>query len=149
MFSAAGGVFLVDRVTKAWAEQRLPDHPIELIRGVLTLRFATNPGGAFSLGQDAPWFFATAAIAVSVLIILSAFRHEDVVIALALGLVLGGALGNLTDRFTTGETFFSGHVVDFIDYNGWFVGNVADIALVCGAILLVLLSFQPTKQPAE
>ena len=141
LFSAAGLVFLADRLTKAWAVQRLPGDPIEVIPGVLTFRFATNPGGAFSLGQDAPWFFATVTIVVSALIVATAFRHTDVVTALGLGLVLGGALGNLTDRFTRGEGFFTGHVVDFIDPHIWPVFNLADSAIVMGAVILAVRSF--------
>jgi signal peptidase II len=141
LFSAAALVLLADRLTKVWAEQRLPGDPIDVIPGVLTFRFATNPGGAFSLGQDAPWFFATATIVVSTLIVVTAFRHTDTITALALGLVLGGALGNLTDRFTRGEGFFSGHVVDFIDTQIWPVFNLADSAIVVGAVLLAMRSF--------
>jgi signal peptidase II len=140
LFSAAGLVLALDRVTKVWAEQRLPGHPVEVIPGVLTFRFATNPGGAFSLGQDAPWFFATATVIVSVLIVATAFRHTSWVTALALGLVLGGALGNLTDRLTRGERF-TGHVVDFIDLQIWPVFNIADAAIVTGALILAAGSF--------
>ncbi len=103
LFAAAAVVFFADRLTKVWAEGRLPGDPIEVVPGVLTFRFATNPGGAFSLGQDWPWFFVAATVIVSVLIVATAFRHTSVVTAVALGLVLGGALGNLADRLTRGE----------------------------------------------
>ena len=147
LFSAAGVVFALDRLTKVWAEQRLPGHPVEVIPGVLTFRFATNPGGAFSLGQDAPWFFATATVLVSVLIVATAFRHTSPVTALALGLVLGGALGNLTDRLTRGERF-TGHVVDFIDLQVWPVFNIADAAIVTGAVILAAGSFLGDRRTA-
>ena len=147
LFSAAGLVFALDRLTKVWAEQRLPGHPVEVIPGVLTFRFATNPGGAFSLGQDAPWFFATATVIVSVLIVATAFRHTSPVTALALGLVLGGALGNLTDRLTRGERF-TGHVVDFIDLQIWPVFNLADAAIVTGAVMLAAGSFLGERRSA-
>ncbi|MDH4111258.1 MAG: signal peptidase II [Actinomycetota bacterium] len=140
LFAAAGLVFLLDRLTKVWAEQRLPGDPIDVISGVLTFRFATNPGGAFSLGQNAPWFFAIASVIVSLLIVVTAFRHTNQLTAVALGLVLGGAVGNLTDRFARGEGF-SGHVVDFIDLQIWPVFNVADSAIVVGALMLVVSSF--------
>jgi signal peptidase II len=140
LFVAAGAVFLVDRLTKIWAESRLPGRPVDVIPGVLTFRFATNPGGAFSLGQDWPWFFVGASVIVSVLIVVTAFRHTSVLTAVALGLVLGGALGNLTDRLTRGDGF-SGHVVDFVDLQVWPVFNVADAAIVVGAVLLALSSF--------
>ncbi|MGZ8583009.1 MAG: signal peptidase II [Actinomycetota bacterium] len=149
LFSAAGLVFLLDRLTKVWAEQRLATEPIEVIQGVLTFRFATNPGGAFSLGQNAPWFFATASIVVSILIIVTAFRHTNVVTAMALGLVLGGALGNLTDRLTRGDRFFSGRVVDFIDLQIWPVFNIADAAIVVGAVILAVSSFVGDRSEAK
>jgi len=140
LFGAAGLVFALDRVTKVWAEERLPRGAIDVIPGVLTFRFATNPGGAFSFGQDAPWFFTAATVIVSVLIVATAFRHTNTVSAVALGLVLGGALGNLTDRLTRGDGF-SGRVVDFIDLQIWPVFNVADTAIVVGAVMLAVGSF--------
>ncbi|MGZ8629665.1 MAG: signal peptidase II [Actinomycetota bacterium] len=140
LFAAATIVYLADRITKLWAEAQLPNDPIEVIPGVLTFRFATNPGGAFSLGQDLPWFFVLATLTVSVLIVATAFRHTSVLTSVALGLVLGGALGNLTDRITRG-TGFSGHVVDFIDLQVWPVFNLADSAIVVGAVLLAYGSF--------
>lgn len=141
LFTVAASVFLLDRVTKLWAERRLPGDPIDVIPGVLSFRFATNPGGAFSLGQDAPWFFATATVVVSILIVATAFRHTSVTTALALGLVLGGALGNLADRLSRGEGAFSGQVVDFIDLQIWPVFNLADAAIVVGAVMLAVGSF--------
>jgi signal peptidase II len=140
LFSVAALVYLADRLTKTWAEQRLPGDPIEIITGVVTLRFATNPGGAFSLGQSAPWFFAVVTALVVVLIVVTAFRHTSALTSLSLGLVLGGALGNLSDRLTRGEGF-DGHVVDFIDLQVWPVFNLADTAIVVGAIVLAMGSF--------
>ncbi|MET0800497.1 MAG: signal peptidase II [Actinomycetota bacterium] len=135
LFTAAAVVYLVDRLSKGWAEATLPGHPIDVIPGVVTFRFATNPGGAFSLGQDLPWFFVFATISVSVVIVATAFRHTKPVTAVALGLVLGGALGNLTDRVVRGPGF-SGRVVDFIDLQVWPVFNLADSAIVIGALVL-------------
>lgn len=145
LFSAAGLVYVLDRLTKVWAEERLADAPVEVIRGVLTFRFATNPGGAFSLGQDWPWFFAATTVIVSVLIVATAFRHTSLVTAAALGLVLGGAMGNLTDRITRGAGF-SGQVVDFIDLQVWPVFNIADAAIVTGALVLAVGSFRSERR---
>lgn len=140
LFGVATAVYLLDRASKMWAEHRLPGRPIEVIPDVLTFRFATNPGGAFSFGQDAPWFFAGATILVSSLIVVTALRHDRPLTAAALGLVLGGALGNLTDRIARGEAF-SGHVVDFIDLQVWPIFNIADAAIVVGAVMLAAASF--------
>src|SRR5205823_3932962 len=92
LFGTAAAVFLADRLTKVWAERVLAGHPIDVIGGVLTLRFTTNSGGAFSLGQSAPWFFAAATLVVSALIVLTAFRARSVLTSVGLGLILGGAL---------------------------------------------------------
>ena len=102
LFTTAGLVYLADRVTKLWAEARLVDEPIEVIPRLLTLRFATNPGGAFSILSSAPWFFAAATLTVSLLIVVTAFHRRSASQSVALGLILGGALGNLTDRAVRG-----------------------------------------------
>ena len=87
------------------------------------------------------WLFAGATLIVSGLIVLTAFRSRNAGSALGLGLVLGGALGNLADRALRGPGL-SGHVVDFIDLHWWPVFNVADSAIVIGAVLLAWTSFR-------
>jgi signal peptidase II len=144
LFGTAAVVFLVDRSTKLWAEHTLSAAPIDVIHGVLTLRYTTNSGGAFSLGQSAPWFFAAATLIVSGLIVATAFRPRATVSAVGLGLVLGGALGNLADRAFRGPGF-SGHVVDLIDLHVWPVFNIADSAIVIGAVLLAWASFRDER----
>ena len=144
LFGTAAGVFLADRLTKVWAEQSLAQHAVDVIGGVLTLRFTTNSGGAFSLGQSAPWFFAAATLVVSALIVLTAFRLRSVLASVALGLILGGALGNLADRAFRGPSL-RGHVVDFIDLHWWPVFNLADSAVVIGAILMAVWSFRQDR----
>ena len=145
LFAVAGAVWFLDRLTKLWVEQALEGRPpITLIPGVLDLRFTTNPGGAFSLGQRTPWIFVTASILVSVAIVVTAFRHTNTATSVSLGLILGGALGNLTDRIVRGSGF-SGHVVDFVDFHVWPVFNVADSAIVVGAVLLALSSFSADR----
>ena len=148
LFATAACVFAVDRLTKIWAEHTLADRPIDLIRGVLTLRLTTNSGGAFSLGQSAPWFFAAATIVVSALIVLTSFHRRSVWSSVALGLILGGAVGNLADRVLRGPGL-GGHVVDFIDFHVWPVFNVADSAVVIGAILLAASTFRDGREDAE
>ncbi len=141
LFAVAGVVWILDRASKLWVEHTLAGRPpITVIPGVLDLRFTTNPGGAFSLGQRTPWIFVGASILVSVAIVATAFRHTNVAMSLALGLILGGALGNLTDRIVRGSGF-SGHVVDFVDFHVWPVFNLADSAIVVGAVVLAISSF--------
>lgn len=144
LFGTAAAVYLVDRLSKVWADHTLQEHPIDLIRGVLTLRYTTNSGGAFSLGQSAPWLFATFTIGVSILIVATAFRHRGTLAAVALGLVLGGALGNLTDRAVRAPGL-KGRVIDFIDFHVWPIFNVADAAIVVGAILLAWSSVRSER----
>jgi signal peptidase II len=147
LFASAVTVFVLDRLTKAWAESAFADRPLDVIPGILTLRFTTNSGGAFSFGQSAPWFFASATILVSGLIVATAFRHRGPMSAIGLGLVLGGALGNLADRIVRGSGV-SGRVVDFIDLHVWPVFNLADSAIVVGALLFAWSSFREPRDPA-
>ena len=144
LFATATAVFALDRLTKVWAAHALVDRPIDLIPGALTLRYTTNSGGAFSLGQRTPWLFAGATLIVSALIIGTAFRSRNAVSAIGLGLVLGGALGNLADRALRGPAL-SGHVVDFIDLHRWPVFNLADSAIVIGAVVLAWTSFRDER----
>ncbi len=89
LFGVAGTIWLLDRLTKLWVEHALAGRPpISVIPGVLELRFTTNPGGAFSLGQSAPWIFVGASVLVSVAIVVTAFRHTSVATSIALGLIL-------------------------------------------------------------
>lgn len=138
LFVVAGLELLLDRATKSWARGRLPGRPIDLIPGVLSLRYTSNSGGAFSIGQSAPWLFAGASIAVAALIVVTAFRHSRPATGVALGLVLGGSLGNLTDRLFGGPGLGGGRVIDFIDFHVWPIFNLADSAIVAGALLLAL-----------
>jgi signal peptidase II len=141
LFVAAFVAYGIDRFTKIWAEATLPGAPIEVIPGVLTLRFTTNSGGAFSIGRSAPWFFVGVTAIVVVAIVATSFRHTNRLVAASIGLILGGALGNLTDRAFRAPAF-RGRVVDFIDLQVWPVFNLADTAIVVGAILLAVLGFR-------
>jgi signal peptidase II len=140
LWSVAAAVLLLDRVTKAWAEHALTT-PRDVIDGVLTLRFTTNSGGAFSLGDRAPLLFAVAAILVCAAIAVTSFRSRSTLQDVALGLVLGGATGNLLDRVLRGPGL-SGRVIDFIDVHVWPVFNLADSAIVIGAALLALAALR-------
>ena len=141
LFAAALVAFGLDRLTKLWAEATLPGAPIEAIPGVLTLRFTENSGGAFSIGRSAPWFFVGITAIVVIVIVATSFRHTNRLVAVSIGLILGGALGNLTDRAFRAPGF-RGRVVDFIDLQVWPVFNLADTAIVVGAILLAVIGFR-------
>lgn len=143
LYAAALAAYALDRLTKVLAEVHLADRrPIELIPGVLQLNFTENPGGAFSLFTNAQWLFFGATVVISAVIVVASFRVTEILPALALGLVLGGALGNLTDRLVRGDGLFDGTVVDFIDLHVWPVFNLADSAIVVGAGIMLLASVQ-------
>jgi signal peptidase II len=138
LYASAAAVYALDRVTKVWAEAALAGRPpVDVIPGVLSFTYTTNSGGAFGLGRSAPWLFATATVAVTVAIAVMSVRVTRASVAVALGLILGGGLGNLTDRALNGPAL-SGHVTDFVDLHVWPVFNFADSAIVVGAILLAI-----------
>jgi signal peptidase II len=138
LYAVAAAGYAVDRVTKFLAERHLEaEAPFEVIPRVLQLRFTTNPGGAFGIFGRAAWLFLGASLVVIVVIVFASRRPPSPGAAVALGLVLGGALGNLTDRVLRGPAF-SGEVVDFIDIHVWPVFNIADSCIVVGAGLLLL-----------
>jgi signal peptidase II len=140
LYATAAVVFALDRMTKLWVEAALAGRPpIEIVPGVLSFNYTTNSGGAFGLGRSAPWVFAGATVLVSVVIVFVSFRLDRRPLALALGLILGGALGNLTDRILNGPGL-SGSVIDFIDLQVWPVFNLADASIVVGAIVLAMSS---------
>lgn len=130
-------VLTADRVTKVLAERNLQDGPVELIPGVLDLRYTTNPGGAFGLFGGIPWLFATITLAVIVAIVIASRRLPATSSAVGLGLVLGGAAGNMVDRAIRGPGL-SGEVVDFIDLQVWPIFNLADSAIMIGAGTLLI-----------
>ena len=137
LYGIAAGVLAVDRLTKVLAERSLPGNPIELIPGVLDLRYTTNPGGAFGLLDSVPWLFVAISVGVIGVIVATSRRLPTTASAVGLGLVLGGAIGNLVDRAIRGPGF-SGEVVDFIDLQVWPIFNLADSAIVIGAGILLV-----------
>ena len=139
--SIAVVTYLLDQLSKWWAISELTDQqPRDLIGSFLRLDLIRNPGAAFSIGTGNTWLLTIVAVVVLVVVIRVSRRLGSSGWAWALGLLLGGALGNLTDRIIREPGFGQGHVVDFLDYNGWFIGNIADIAIVSAAILIGLLA---------
>lgn len=134
----AVGWIIADQLSKAWALSALDDQTIDLF---WTLRFqlAFNYGASFSLGAGfGAWIGLLALVVVGVLVWKGGSVRTRLG-AVALGMIVGGALGNVLDRaFRGDEGFFQGGVVDFIDFQWWPIFNIADIGVVCGAILLVI-----------
>ncbi|GAB4106380.1 hypothetical protein GCM10028790_53990 [Micromonospora taraxaci] len=147
----AAVVLASDQATKYWAESALSDgQTISIVGDLLSLRLVYNPGAAFSIGSAYTWIFAVFAAAAVVAVTVVARRVTSRPWAVALGLVLGGATTHLLDRLFREPGFARGHVVDFIDYAGFFVGNVADIALVVGVAIVMLLNLRgvPLRETA-
>lgn len=145
--AAAAAVLATDIASKVWAVARLHDSDIELFGGLVVLHEQRNPGAAFSIAGGATVIFSLIAIGIAAVIVRTARRITSTPWALTLGLLLGGALGNLTDRLLRSPGPFRGHVVDFIDlhWSGesvWPVFNVADMAIVAGGALALILSFR-------
>jgi len=135
--------YALDQATKAWALSALDvGSPVNVLGEFIRLNLIRNAGAAFSIGDNATWVLTLIAFAVLVVIIRTARRIGSRGWAWALGLLLGGSLGNLTDRMTREPGPGRGHVVDFIDYFGLFIGNVADIAIVGAAMLIGLLALR-------
>ncbi len=136
-------VLVADQLAKVWALAVLtPGDPVNLVDGFIRLNLIRNPGAAFSIGNGATWVMTLIACGVLVFILRTARRIGSAAWAWALGLLLGGSLGNLTDRMTRAPGPGRGHVVDFIDYFGLFIGNVADIAIVGAAVGIGLLALR-------
>jgi signal peptidase II len=135
----AVAVVAVDQASKAWALRVLGQgEVVELLGHALRLQLSRNSGAAFSLGSGMTWVFTVLAAAVTVGVAVVARKVTSRAWALTLGLLLGGAVGNLVDRLVRQPGFGRGHVVDFIGYGDFFIGNVADIAIV-GAMVLVVV----------
>ena len=133
--------------------------PVRLLGGVLTLCESRNPGAAFGIGGTSTTIVFTAiAVGVIIFIIRTSRQIHSLPWAIALGLLLGGATGNLTDRIFRAPAPFRGWVVDWIQLPHWPVFNLADSAITCGAVLMVLLAglgrrldgmVRPEAKPAQ
>ncbi|MGI5337394.1 signal peptidase II [Streptomyces sp. CA-181903] len=143
LFSVAAFAYLLDLSSKMLVVAKLEHHdPIEVFGTWLQLDVIRNRGAAFSLGETMTIVFTIIASAVILVIARIARKLYSLPWAIALGLLLGGALGNLTDRLFRSPGGFEGGVVDFIAPAHFAVFNLADSAIVCGGFLIVILSFR-------
>jgi len=141
ILALSGLVVVLDQATKLWAVAALSNgHTVVLAGDLLRLRLVYNPGAAFSLATGYTWVLTIIAAVAVVVVTYLAWRVRTSVWAVALGLILGGATTHLLDRLLRPPGFARGHIVDFIDYAGLFVGNVADIAIVAGVALALVLN---------
>jgi signal peptidase II len=143
VLGVAGVVLVVDVVTKVLAVAQLSGRPpVVVIPHVLWFDLVRNPGAAFSIGTGTTLLFTAIAAIVVIVILRTAGRLGSRGWAVALGAMLGGALGNLTDRVLRSPGVFRGHVIDFLELPHWPVFNIADSCVVGAAALMVLLSFR-------
>jgi len=140
--TVAAAVVVLDQATKWIALRTLADGPTPLIDGFLQFKLVGNSGSAFSLFQGGGAIIALIAIAAVATIVVIASQLPGRFEGFAIGLVLGGAVGNLLDRIFRGDGFLNGEVIDFIDFDFFPTFNVADSAITIGAILAVLLAFR-------
>ncbi|MFZ1362296.1 MAG: signal peptidase II [Candidatus Nanopelagicales bacterium] len=140
-FGLAVVVLFLDQIGKLIAVTFLEGRPpIQIVGQFLQLNFIRNPGAAFSIGTGMTIVFSLVACAVVIVIVRSARKLGSLGWALALGGLLGGALGNLTDRIFRSPGIFRGHVVDYIQMPPFGIFNVADIAITFSAIGIVILA---------
>ncbi|WP_422936358.1 signal peptidase II [Sinomonas sp. P47F7] len=133
--------YVLDQLTKLWVTSTMTEgERTPVLPPLLHWYYIRNSGAAFSIGENVTWVFSIIMTVVSVAIIVYARRVRSVGWAVALGLVLGGALGNLTDRLFREPSFGMGHVVDFIQLPNFAIFNVADSCVVTGVALICLLT---------
>ncbi|MET9020221.1 signal peptidase II [Actinopolymorpha sp. NPDC004070] len=144
LFAAVAIVVLaVDIVTKIIAMSQLTDRePIRLAGGLLTLVLVRNSGAAFGLAEGYTIILSLVALAVVVVVLRLSRTLRSTPWAIALGLLLGGAFGNLSDRIFREPGFLRGHVVDFLALPNWPVFNVADASICAAAALIIVLAMR-------
>jgi signal peptidase II len=141
LVAVAAVILAVDIVTKVAAVRLLePGEPVSIIGDTVTWTLVRNSGAAFSMATGSTWILTLIATSVVIGIVWMGRRLVSPWWAIGLGMILGGALGNLVDRFFRWPGPLRGHVVDFLSVGWWPVFNVADASVVCGAVLLVVLS---------
>jgi signal peptidase II len=143
----AVAVVVVDQLTKHWAVNELSDRTIELF-WTLQLNLAFNNGMAFGQGTGFGPVIGVLATLVIVFLLATLRDEASMVSTIGMGLLIGGAAGNLIDRLFRGEAYLRGAVVDFIDFQWFPIFNVADMAINVGAVLLILGSVFSARRAA-
>lgn len=137
----AAFAYACDQLSKWWVSNTMElGEKIPVIPGVLQWYHILNSGAAFSIGENFTWIFTIIMAAVSLAIIVLSRKIASWWWAVGLGLVVGGALGNLTDRLFRPPSFGMGHVVDFISFPNFAIFNMADMAVVGGVITICILT---------
>jgi signal peptidase II len=133
-------VVLIDQASKAAALSGLSEtERIPLLGDLLGLQLAFNPGAILGLGSGSTWLLTLLGVAAVVVLFIAALRARSVWWAVGIGFILGGALGNVIDRLFAPPGFGRGYVTDFLAYGNWFIGNLADVALGIGVLILAIV----------
>ena len=143
LVAVAAIIFASDQIVKNWVVTSLPEgETVPVLGEFLQWHFVRNPGAAFSMASGSTWIFTILAAVVVVVILWQIRRLRSISWSIFLGLLLGGVLGNLTDRLTREPGFPVGHVIDFIS-TPWMIPaiyNIADMGIVVGMVLFVLIT---------
>ena len=142
-------IVVLDQLTKHWALNRLSEGRTIDIVGSLRFNLAFNKGMAFSQATGAGPIIGGIAFIVVIVVVLWMRRQAQGLAALAAGLIVGGATGNLIDRLFRGDAWLRGAVVDFIDLQWWPVFNIADSAITIGAVLMIVASVRAKPAPTS
>jgi signal peptidase II len=142
LFATAWTIWLFDFATKTWALHSLSSQPRKIISSFLQFTLVHNSGAAFSFATGFTFAFSLLALAVVFAVIYYAPKLTSHGWQIAIGLLLGGVLGNLTDRIFREPSFLSGHVIDWIQIPHWPVFNIADSAICIAAAIAFVLSMR-------
>lgn len=140
--AVSSGVVALDLVTKAWAARTFPGRTVEIIPVVLSFTFTENTGAAFSFFQDAGTFLSLAAFLALGLIVATVWTPRPLAEVVGLGLISGGAAGNLVDRLARGDGTFDGAVIDWIRFPNFPVFNLADTAITFGVATILIAAWR-------
>lgn len=134
----AATVVVVDLLTKRYAALNFDGNPVEIIPGFFGFTYVENPGGAFGVFQNGGVVIGVAALVVTIAVLVALAMERPVAETVALGFVVGGAVGNLVDRFARGEGIIDGPVIDWIEL--WWIPtfNIADTSVTIAVVLLLI-----------
>jgi signal peptidase II len=141
-FGIAAGVVVLDLWTKRYAALHFDGNPVEVIPGFFGFTYIENPGGAFGFFQDGGTIIGVAAIIVTGVVLVALAAPRARIETVAFGFVLGGAIGNLVDRFARGDGLIDGPVIDWIEL--WIIPtfNLADASVTLAVALLLIQAWR-------
>lgn len=138
----AAAIVVADLLTKRYAAIHFDGNPVEVIPGFFGFTFLENPGGAFGMFQNGGVVIGIAAVIITLVVLVALAAERPMAETVALGLVIGGAVGNLVDRFARGESIIDGPVIDWVEL--WWIPtfNVADASVTVAVALLLIHSWR-------